>query len=91
MRPIKIICICGSGVAGANIIMYKLREAFEEAKIKVQLVTGGVSQVSGMVGSSMADMIVSTSMMREYDGVPYFQAIPFYRNGGARQFADITT
>jgi PTS system galactitol-specific IIB component len=82
MSAIRILCICGSGVAGANIIMYKLREAFEKTGIQVQLVTAGISQTSGMVGSGQADIIVSTSTMTKYEGVPYFQAIPFYTGEG---------
>jgi galactitol-specific phosphotransferase system IIB component len=85
MKPITILCICGSGVAGANIIMYKLRTAFEETDIPVQLITAGISQTSHMVGSGQADMIVSTSMMTEYEGVPYFQAIPFYTGEGEQE------
>ena len=88
MDPIKIICICGSGVAGANIIMYKLREAFEKRGIPIKLITGGVSSVSGLVGSGNVDMIVSTSMMRKFEGVPYFQAIPFYTGEGEEELLE---
>lgn len=85
MVPITILCICGSGVAGANIIMYKLRESFEKSGIPVQLITAGISQASGMVGSGQADLIVSTSTMTKYEGVPYFQAIPFYTGEGEEE------
>lgn len=88
MKPITIICICGSGVSGANIIMYKLREAFENSGIQIQLVTAGISQASGMVSSGQADMIVSTSMMTEYEDVPYFQAIPFYTGEGEEELLE---
>lgn len=88
MKPITILCICGSGVAGANIIMYKLREAFKNTGVKIQLVTAGISQTSGMVGSGQADMIVSTSMMTKYEGVPYFQAIPFYTGEGEQELLE---
>lgn len=88
MSAIRILCICGSGVAGANIIMFKLREAFEKSGIPVQLVTAGISQTSGMVGSGQADMIVSTSTMTKYEGVPYFQAIPFYTGEGEEELLE---
>lgn len=88
MVPIRIICICGSGVAGANIIMYKLREGFEKTGIPVQLVTAGISQTAGMVGSGQADMIVSTSTMTQYEGIPYFQAIPFYTGEGEEELLE---
>lgn len=85
MQPVRILCICGSGVAGANIIMYKLREAFEKSGVPLQLITGGVSQLAVMVSSGQADMIVSTSTMRKYGDIPYFQAIPFYTGEGEQE------
>jgi PTS system galactitol-specific IIB component len=88
MAPITILCICGSGVAGANIILYKLGEAFEQSGIPVQLITAGISQTSGMVGSGQADMIVSTSTMTKYEGIPYFQAIPFYTGEGEEELLE---
>lgn len=88
MEPVKILCICGSGVAGANIIMYKLKVAFEKSGIPLQLVTGGVSQMAMFISTGQADMIVSTSMMKSYEGIPYFQAIPFYTGEGEKELLD---
>lgn len=88
MQPVKILCICGSGVAGANIIMFKLKEAFEKSGIPLQLITGGVSQLAMMVNAGQADMIVSTSTMKKFEGIPYYHAIPFYTGEGERELLD---
>jgi PTS system galactitol-specific IIB component len=88
MRPVKILCICGTGVAGANIIMYKLREAFEAAGLPVHLTTASNTQVAGMVHSGQADMIVATSLYLNFEDVPYFHATAFYTGEGEQELLE---
>ena len=85
MEPIRILCICGTGVAGANIIMIKLKEAFSKNNIPIQLITGGTPQVASLVAGGQVDMIVSTSFMKQYENIPYFQVTSFYTGVGEKE------
>ena len=88
MDPINIYCICGTGTCGANIILTKIRDAFEKSGIKIKLTTGDVHSISGMVGSGLVDIIISTSIMRKFEGIPYFQAISFYTGEGEKELIE---
>jgi PTS system galactitol-specific IIB component len=88
MDPVKILCVCGTGVAGANIVMLKLQEAFANKGIPIQLTTIGTSQVSGIVADMKVDLIVSTSTLQENKNIPFFQAIPFYTGIGEKELLD---
>ena len=82
MLAVRILCICGTGTVGANVVMTKLKELFAKEGIPVQLMTGCSIAVDGMVQARQADMIVSTSIMPTFKDVPAFHAISFYTGVG---------
>jgi len=89
MRAIRVLCICGTGTVGANVVMSRLQEIFDEHDIPAQLITGSSLQVGGMVGADQTDMIVTTSIMPEvYEGIPTFLALPLYTGIGEEELIE---
>jgi galactitol-specific phosphotransferase system IIB component len=88
LEPVHVLCICGTGVAGAAIVHETLRTLFAELKIPVQLETGASIQMETLFETSHVDMIVHTSILPRKFGVPSFLAIPLYTGIGEKEMLE---
>ena len=85
MYKVKIIVVCGSGVATSMHAAYKLREYFEKEKIPVIIDGGGNNELAGRAAAY--DIIVSNTMVTLKTDKPVFSAIPLLTGFGEKELA----
>ena len=78
VKPLKIFCICGTGIAGATVVITSLKEIFADIDVPAIYELGSSMNIRHMMTVEMPDMIVHTSKLPEDFGMPCFSAIPFY-------------
>ena len=83
MYKVKILVVCGSGVATSMHAAFKLREYFEKEKLPVTIDGAGNNELAGRMGSY--DIIVSTTMVTEKTDKPVFTAIPLLTGFGEKE------
>lgn len=83
MYRVKILVVCGSGVATSMHAAFKLREYFEKEKLPVTIDGAGNNELAGRMGSY--DIIVSTTMVTEKTDKPVFTAIPLLTGFGEKE------
>ena len=83
MYKVRIIVICGSGVATSMHAAYKLREYFEKEKVPVVIDGGGNNELPGRIVSY--DIVVSNSQVTVKTDKPVFSAIPLLTGIGEKE------
>ncbi len=82
MYKVKILVVCGSGVATSMHAAYKLREYFEKAKVPVMIDGAGNNELAGRI--SAYDIVVSNSQVTVKTDKPVFNAIPLLTGIGEK-------
>jgi galactitol PTS system EIIB component len=82
MYKVKILVVCGSGVATSMHAAYKLREYFEKEKMPVMIDGAGNNELAGRLPSY--DIIVSNTMVTVKTDKPVFSAIPLLTGFGEK-------
>ena len=83
MYKVRIIVICGSGVATSMHAAFKLREFFEKEKVPVVIDGGGNNELPGRIVSY--DIVVSNSQVTVKTDKPVFSAIPLLTGIGEKE------
>ncbi len=83
MYKVKILVVCGSGVATSMHAAYKLREYFEKEKVPVVIDGAGNNELAGRI--SAYDIIVSNSQVTVKTDKPVFSAIPLLTGMGEKE------
>ena len=86
MYKVKIIVVCGSGVAMAMHAAYKLREYLEKEKLYVHIDGSGNNELPGRIKSY--DMVVSNSQVTVETDKPIFNAIPLITGVGEKELVE---
>jgi PTS system galactitol-specific IIB component len=84
-KPITIIAVCGTGCIGAAVVSDKLKKAAAERNLPIRIIVGQSIQLRGLVSSSGADLIVSTTSISSDYGVPCFLVISFLTGIGEQE------
>ncbi len=82
MYKVRILVVCGSGVATSMHAAYKLREYFEKAKVPVVIDGAGNNELAGRI--SAYDIIISNTMVTVKTEKPVFSAIPLLTGIGEK-------
>ena len=83
MYKVKIIVVCGSGVAMAMHAAFKLREALEKEKLYVHIDGTGNNELASRIASY--DMVVSNAQVTVKTDKPIFSAIPLITGVGEKE------
>lgn len=86
MYKVKIIVVCGSGVAMAMHAAYKLRQYLEEQKLFVHIDGSGNNELAGRINSY--DMVVSNAQVTVATDKPVFSAIPLITGVGEKELVE---
>jgi PTS system galactitol-specific IIB component len=86
MYKVRIIVVCGSGVAMAMHAAYKLREHLEKEKIYVHIDGTGNNELASRINNY--DMVVSNVQVTVDTDKPVFNAIPLITGVGEKQLVD---
>ncbi len=85
MAKVRILVVCGSGVATSMHVAYKLREYFKEEKIPAVIDGAGNNELAGRIGNY--DMVVSNAQVTVKTDKPVFNAVPFLTGIGEKDLA----
>jgi PTS system galactitol-specific IIB component len=80
MYKVRIVVVCGSGVAMAMHAAYKLREALEKEKLYVHIDGTGNNELPARIANY--DMVVSNCQVTVDTDKPVFNAIPLITGVG---------
>jgi PTS system galactitol-specific IIB component len=86
MYKVRIVVVCGSGVAMAMHAAYKLREHLEKEKIYVHIDGTGNNELASRINNY--DMVVSNVQVTVKTDKPVFNAIPLITGVGEKQLVD---
>ena len=85
MYKVKILIVCGSGVATSMHAAYKLKQYFDDEKISVHIDGAGNNELEGRAPSY--DIILSTTMVTANLNKPVFNAIALLTGIGEKELA----
>jgi PTS system galactitol-specific IIB component len=83
MYKVKILVVCGSGVATSMHAAFKLREYLERQKFPVMIDGAGNNELAGRASSY--DIIISNTMVTAKIDKPVFSAIPLLTGIGEQE------
>jgi PTS system galactitol-specific IIB component len=86
MYKVKILVVCGSGVATSMHAAYKLKEHLDDQKINVIIDGAGNNELAGRASSY--DIIISNTMVTTKIDKPVFSAIPLLTGIGEKELVD---
>lgn len=86
MYKVKIVVVCGSGVAMAMHAAYKLRERLEKEKLFVHIDGSGNNELPGRIDNY--DIVVSNVQITVKTDKPVFNAIPLITGVGEKDLVD---
>ncbi len=86
MYKVKIIVVCGSGVAMAMHAAYKLREYLAKEKLYVHIDGSGNNELPGRIAAY--DMVVSNAQVTVKTDKPIFNAIPLITGVGEKELVE---
>ena len=86
MYQVKIVVVCGSGVAMAMHAAYKLRERLEKEKLAVRIDGVGNNELSGRI--DQYDIVISNVKIPNIPGKPIFDAVPLITGAGEEKLYD---
>lgn len=85
-RRVRILVVCGSGVAMAMHAAYKLREYFAKEKMQVVIDGSGNNELAGRIGGY--DIVVSNAQVTVKTDKPIFNAIPLITGIGEKELVE---
>ena len=86
MAKVRILVVCGSGVATSMHVVYKLREDFEKDKDSQRLLMAQVIiELPGRIGGY--DIVLSNAQVTVKTDKPVFNAVPFLTGIGEKELA----
>ena len=85
MYKVKILVVCGSGVATSMHAAFKLQQYFDEEKILVHIDGAGNNELESRAPNY--DIIVSTTMVTANTDKPVFSAIALLTGIGEKELA----
>ena len=85
-RKVRILVVCGSGVAMAMHAAFKLRGYFSKAKIPVIIDGAGNNELAGRIIGY--DMVVSNTQVTVKTDKPVFSAIPLITGIGEEELVE---
>jgi PTS system galactitol-specific IIB component len=84
MAKVKILVVCGSGVATSMHVAYKLREYFEKEQINDVVIDGaGNNELAGRIGNY--DIVLSNAEVTVETDKPVFSAVPLLTSVGEKE------
>jgi galactitol PTS system EIIB component len=83
MYKVRIILVCGSGVATSMHAAYKLKQYFDKEKLNVIIDGAGNNELPGRAPSY--DIIMSTTMVTLKTDKPVFSAMPLLTGIGEKE------
>jgi PTS system galactitol-specific IIB component len=83
MPKIKILVVCGSGVATSMHAAYKLREYFKKERIPVIIDGAGNNELAGRIKNY--DIVVSNAQVTVNTDKPVFNAVPLLTGIGEKE------
>jgi PTS system galactitol-specific IIB component len=86
MYKVKILVVCGSGVATSMHVAFKLREYLEERRITAVIDGAGNNELEGRAGNY--DIIVSNTVVTAKIEKPVFTAIPLLTGMGEQELVE---
>lgn len=86
MYKVKIVVVCGSGVAMAMHAAYKLREYLEKEKLFVHIDGSGNNELAARIDNY--DMVVSNTQVTVKTDKPVFSAIPLITGVGEKELVE---
>lgn len=86
MYKVKILVVCGSGVATSMHAAYKLREKMEEQKIPVHIDGAGNNELAAR--GPNYDIILSNTIVTVKFDKPVFSAIPLLTGVGEKELVE---
>ncbi|AEB07377.1 PTS system IIB component, Gat family [Coriobacterium glomerans PW2] len=86
MRPIRILCVCGSGTATSAMLSAKLRDVLDELGYAAE--TDETNPPGVAIASTIHpwDLIAYTSPVEDTCGIPAFNATGFLVGIGEEEF-----
>lgn len=85
MAKVRILVVCGSGVATSMHVVYKLREYLEKEHISAVIDGAGNNELPGRIGGY--DIILSNAQVTVKTDKPVFNAVPFLTGIGEKELA----
>lgn len=85
-RKVRILVVCGSGVAMAMHAAYKLRDYFKKEKMDVIIDGAGNNELAGRIGGY--DMVVSNAQVTVKTDKPIFTAVPLITGIGEEELVE---
>ena len=85
MYKVRILVVCGSGVATSMHAAYKLNQYFEKEKLSVHIDGAGNNELAGRAPSY--DIILSNTMVTINTDKPVYNAVPFLTGIGEKELA----
>jgi PTS system galactitol-specific IIB component len=86
MTPVRILVVCGSGVATSMNVSYKMKEYFQKEKLPVSIDGAGINELDGRMHAY--DIIVSNAAIHRKIDKPVFSAIPLLTGIGERELME---
>ena len=86
MYKVKIVVVCGSGVAMAMHAAYKLREYLEKEKLYAHIDGCGNNELPGKINAY--DIVVSNAQVTVKTDKPIFSAIPLITGVGEKELVE---
>jgi PTS system galactitol-specific IIB component len=83
MKKVKILVVCGSGVATSMHVAYKLRDYLEKEKLNVSIDGCGNNELPYRAGNY--DIIVSNAQVTIETSQPVFSAVPLLTGIGEKE------
>lgn len=86
MIPVRILVVCGSGVATSMHVSYKMKEYFQKEKLPVSIDGAGINELEGRMHSY--DIIVTNAAFHQKTNKPVFSAIPLLTGIGEKELME---
>ncbi|MEA4811040.1 MAG: hypothetical protein VB108_00535 [Anaerolineaceae bacterium] len=86
MKSVKILVVCGSGVATSMHVAYKMKEYFQPEKLSVIIDSAGINELIGRMASY--DIIVSNTAITVKTDKIVFSAIPLLTGIGEKELME---
>jgi PTS system galactitol-specific IIB component len=83
MYKVKILVVCGSGVATSMTAAFKLREYLEEQKVPAVIDGAGNNELDMREGAY--DIIISNTIVTTKTNKPVFNAVPLLTGIGEKE------
>jgi len=83
MYKVKILVVCGSGVATSMHVAYKLKQYLEKEKLDVRIDGAGNNELESR--APQYDIILSNTMVTYKTAMPVFNAIPLLTGIGEKE------